>query len=139
MTRNYNTLKEFVDNIHKLGYSLVYNNNIKVPCLYVDNPDYEKILKISYGKPNLIDTNLNIYDDGKHVFVDISIRFVDNDLEMAFLLYANETLGFFENLSKSGMLGIAPHESTTGNVFYIQLPNRDRTEKAFKMIKSKIK
>jgi hypothetical protein len=36
------------------------------------------------------------------------------------------------------MLGIAPHESKSSNIFFVQLPKKDRAEKAFELIKSKI-
>ena len=48
--------------------------------------------------------NLNIYDDGQHVFVDITLKFFDTELEETYLLYANETLDFFSNLANAGMV-----------------------------------
>ncbi len=139
MKRNLTNLGEFTSNLHKLGYSIVDYNDLKVPCLYVENNLFDDILNNSYNKKTSIDTNLNIYDDGYHIFVDINLRFLNMDLEENFLLYANETLDFFYNLSNAGMLGLAPANSSKPNVFFIQLPKKDRAEKAFEMIQKKLK
>lgn len=140
MNRTLYSLDDFIQNSHKLGYSLLDHYNAKVPCLYVENTLFEHILKISSGKKTTVDTNLNIYDDGVHVFVDIILKFLEANLEESFLLYANETLDFFKNLSESGMLGIAPEHGGSGsNVFFVQLPNREKAEKAYEMIKKKVK
>ena len=138
MKKNLNSLEDFLTNVHKLGYSLVDYNGIKIPCLLVENIQFENIISKSYGKPNLIDTNLNIYDDGHYVFVNLNINFMNADLEFDFLLFANESIDFFRFLSTAGMLGIAPHESKSSNIFFVQLPKRDQAEKAYELIKSKL-
>jgi len=133
-----NTLEDFLANVHKLGFSLLDYNEIQVPCILIEDVQFENIISKSYGKPNLIDTNLNIFDDGQHVFVNLNINFLNADLEFDFLLYANESIDFFKFLSSSGMLGIAPHESKSSNIFFVQLPKKDQAEKAFELIKSKL-
>ena len=133
------TLEEFIANVHKLGYYLIEYSGIKVPCLLVDSFLFETILKISYGKSNLIDTNLNIFDDGSHVFVNLNVNFLKTNLDFDFLLYANKTIDFFESLAASGMLGIAPHQTSSNNVFFIQLPKKDAAENALRLIQSKLK
>jgi hypothetical protein len=110
----------------------------KVPCLLVDSIEFENILKVSQGKTNLIDTNLNIFDDGFHVFVNLNIKFMNSSLEYDFLLYANESLDFFRLLSRAGVIGIAPSDSSGANVFFIQLPRKDQAIKAFDLIVSKL-
>ena len=139
MKRNLNNLNEFKDNLHKFGYSLVDYNGIKIPCLYVEEGLFEKIMKISFNNKTSVDTNLNIYNDGFHVFVDINLRFFNTELDENFLLYANETLDFFYNLSNGGILGLAPVNTSSSNVFFIQLPKKDRAEKAFEMIQKTLK
>ena len=139
MGRNLCNLDEFICNLHKLGYSIVDYNDIKTPCLYIEDQLFDNILDNSYNKKTSIDTILNIYDDGSHIFVDINLNFFDMGLEENFLLYANETLEFFYNLSNSGMLGLAPTSKSKPNVFFIQLPKKERAEKAFEMIQSKLK
>lgn len=139
LNRNLNSLEDFQARVHKLGFSVIDYNGINVPCLLVEDVQFENIMSKSYGKSNLIDTNLNIYDDGHHVFVNLNINFLNDDLEFDFLLYANETIDFFNFLSSAGMLGIAPQESrNSNNVFFVQLPKKDKAEKAFELIKSKI-
>ncbi len=100
---------------------------------------FEQILKISYNKRTSIDTNLNIYDDGHHVFVDITLKFFDTELEETYLLYANETLDFFYNLANAGMIRISRFKKSKSNIFFIQLPKKDKAEKAYEMIKEKLK
>ncbi len=138
MNRDLNTLEDFIANVHKFGYSLISYNQTKVPCLLVETQLFESIMRESYGKSNLIDTNLNIYDDGHHVFVNLNINFLRTNLEFDFLLYANETTDFFKFLASSGMLGITPHESSQSNVFFVQLPKKDQAEKAYQLILSKL-
>ncbi|HYF99174.1 MAG TPA: hypothetical protein VD815_03705 [Candidatus Saccharimonadales bacterium] len=138
MNKKLITLEDFIANVHKLGYSIITYNQTIVPCLLVESSLFESIMRESYGKPNLIDTNLNIYDDGHHVFVNLNINFLKTNLEFDFLLYANKTLDFFKSLAASGMLGIAPYESSKSNVFFVQLPKKDQAEKAYLLILSKL-
>src|SRR5690606_1155257 len=137
--RELHTLEDFMANVHKLGYDFIEYHNHKVPCLLVQPEQFESIMRNSYGKPNLIDTNLNIYDDGCHVFVNLNVNFLNTDLKFDFLLYANESIDFFEALAASGMLGIVPHKSFGNNVFFVQLPKRDNAENALSLIRSKLK
>ena len=139
LNRNLYSLEDFQAGVHKLGFSVIDCNGIEVPCLLVEDFQFENIMSKSYGKSNVIDTNLNIYDDGHHVFVNLNVNFLNNDLEFDFLLYANETIDFFRFLSAAGMLGIAPQKSRNGNnIFFVQLPKKDKAEKAFELIKSKL-
>ncbi len=128
-----------MNSLHKLGYSIVDYNGTKIPSLYVEDRLFDNIVNNSYNKKISIDTTLNIYDDGSHIFVDINLNFFDMDMEESFLLYANETLDFFYNLSNAGMLGLAPASKSKSNVFFIQLPKKERAEKAFEMIQKKLK
>ncbi len=139
LNRNLNSLEDFQASVHKLGFSVIEYNGTHVPCLLVEDVQFENIMRKSYGKSNLIDTNLNIYDDGHHVFVDLNVKFLSDDLEFDFLFYANETIDFFRFLSSAGMLGIAPQKlRNSNNIFFVQLPKKDKAEKAFELIKSKL-
>ena len=126
MKKDLRTLEEFIANVHKLGYYLIEYSGVKVPCLLVDSFLFETILRTSYGKPNLIDTNLNIFDDGSHVFVNLNVNFLKTNLDFDCLLYANKTLDFFESLAASGMLGIAPHQTSSNNVFFYPITQKGR-------------
>jgi hypothetical protein len=139
LPRELHTLEDFLTNVHKMGYNLIEYNNNRVPCLLVEPKVFESIMRESYGKPNLIDTNLNIYDDGHHVFVNLNVNFLKTNLEFDFLLYANDTIDFFESLAASGMLGIAPYKTSTNNIFFVQLPRRENAENALDLIRSKLK
>jgi hypothetical protein len=139
LKRNLNTLDDFVKSLHKLGYAIIDYHDTKIPCLYVEDSFFEQILKISYGNKMSIDTNLNIYDDGHHIFVEISFNFLNSHLNGNYLLYANENLDFFYNLANAGMLGLSSNDQSKSNVFFIQLPKKDRAEKAFEMITTKLK
>ena len=139
MKRNLNSLNDFVKSLHKLGYAIIDYHDAKIPCLCVEDSFFEQILKISYGNKMTIDTNLNIYDDGHHVFVEISFNFLNTPLEGNYLLYANENLDFFYNLANAGILGLSSTDRSKSNVFFIQLPKKDRAEKAFEMITKKLK
>ena len=124
MKRDFYTLDDFIKNTHRLGYTIVDLHGIKVPVLYIDSSFFDQILKISYNGKTSIDTNLNIYDDGHHIFIDLSLKFLDTPLENTYLLYANKTLDFFYNLANSGMIGLAPFGNPTSNIFFIQLPKK---------------
>ena len=137
--RNHYTLDDFINNVHKLGYTFVDYNNIRVPVLYIDDTLFEQILNFSYNKRISIDTNLNIYDDGYHVFVDITLKFLNANKEKTFLLYANESLEFFYNLATAGIFGLVSKDNPSSNIFFIQLPKKDKAEKAYDIIKDKLK
>ena len=137
--RNHYTLDDFIKNVHRLGYTFVEYNNIKVPVLYIDNAFFEQILNFSYNQRISIDTNLNIYDDGYHVFVDITLNFLNANKEETFLLYANDSLEFFYSLATAGIFGLASKDNQSSNIFFIQLPKKDKTEKAYNIIKDKLK
>lgn len=136
---SFNTLEDFMNNIHKLGYSIINVCDLKIPCLYIEDKLYDEILNISIRIKPRIDTNLNIYDDGKHVFVDIHIKFLDHNLEADILLYANDTMDFFTTLAQSAMLAFLPSNTkTTHNAFIMQLPKKDRIIEAFDLIQIKL-
>jgi hypothetical protein len=138
MRKRLNTLEDFIENVHQLGYALVNYNNLIIPCLFVELSFFEKVLNVSYNKKTSVDVNLNIYDDGKMVFVDLGLKFLNSYLEDNFLLFANEVLDFFKSLSESGMIGLLPQNRTQENVFVIQLPRKETAEKALRLIEEKL-
>ena len=122
--RKFQTLKDFIENLHKEGTGLLNYDGNNVPCIYVDSKRYENIISSTYGKKLAVDTLLNIFHDGTHVFVDIQMKFLDSDREEYFLVFANEMLEFFEALSKTGLIAIVPQMEYHGNqnIFVIQIP-----------------
>ena len=84
-----------------------------------------------------VDTNLNILQDGLgHVFVEICLTFSIANINEKILLYANESLEFFELLAKTAMLALSsPPEINKENIFMIQLPKPEKAINAFEIIK----
>jgi hypothetical protein len=139
--RKFQTLKDFIENLHKEGTGLLNYDGNNIPCIYVDSKRYENIISSTYGKKLAVDTLLNIFHDGTHVFVDIQMKFLDSNREEYFLVFANEMLEFFEALSKTGLIAIVPQMEYYGNqnIFVIQIPKIESAEKAFEIIKSNTK
>jgi hypothetical protein len=139
--RKFQTLKDFIENLHKEGTGLLNYNGNNVPCIYVDSKRYENIISSTFGKKLAVDTLLNIFHDGTHVFVDIQMKFLDSNREEYFLVFANEMLEFFEALSKTGLIAIVPQMEYYGNqnIFVIQIPKIESAEKAFEIIKTNAK
>jgi hypothetical protein len=139
--RTFQTPKDFFENLHKEGTGLLRYNGNNVPCIYVDSNKYEDLISSTSSKKLAVDTLLNIFHDGIHVFVDIQMKFLDSDREEYFLVFANEMLEFFEALSKTGLIAIVPQREYYGNqnIFVIQIPKIESAEKAFEIIKSNAK
>lgn len=114
-------------------------NRTKVPCLFVEQKRYDQILKNVAGKKLAVETNLNIFYDGRDVFVDIQMHFNDMDIEENYLLYANELIEFFEQLAQTGIIAISgsdSSQSTASNILMIQLPRKTAAENALQIIKA---
>ncbi len=112
-------------------------NDKKVPCIILDETRFDNIMKSVAGRPVSVETNLHILQDGSgHVFVKITLNFSQGGIEQQFLLYANESLKFFEALAETSMLAISsPHsEYGSSNVFMIQLPKPERAINALEII-----
>ena len=135
-------MKDFLENLHKGGTGLLDFNGKRIPCIYVDSKKYDDIIRNTYGKKLAVDTLLNIFYDGTHVFVDIQMQFLDSDRKEYFLVFANDMLEFFEALSKTGLIAIVPqreYSTKDQNIFVIQIPKIDSAEKAFEIIKANAK
>ena len=144
MTRNraFKTLEDFLKNLHKEGITLIDFNGQKIPCILINPTRFQKIMEAIYGKKLAVDTLLNVFHDSQDVFVDVKLNFLDIDIEENYLLYANDILEFFESLTKTGIIGIAPDDSYSGihsNIFMIQLPKKEAAENALRIIKANAK
>ena len=85
-------------------------NGKNVPRIIVNDRRYDDIMSKIQGKPISVNTNLNILQDGLgHVFVEITLDFSYGDIHEEFLIYANESLEFFESLANSTMFALAMH------------------------------
>jgi hypothetical protein len=140
--RNFSTLAELKANLHEYGTTIVPLNGGGIPCLLVNQEEYDRIMHIAYGRHLRVETVLDIFHNGEDVFVDIFIKFSDIDFERNYLLYANNMLEFFELLVESGLMAISSelaYSSGSQDVFVIQIPKKDAAEHALEIIKKNIK
>ena len=139
--KDFYTFDELATRLHKDGATLIDFNGKKVPCIYVTRERYDEIMTAIYGKKLVVDTFLDIFHDGQDVFVDIRFSFLDVGINEHYLLHANRMLEFFEALSDTGLIALAPNLSgpPSSNVFMIQLPKREPAENALQIIKANVK
>ena len=108
----------------------------KVPCIGFEGRKFDDILNKVAGKPLSVDTNLNILqDDSGHVFVEMLLTFSHGGINEKVLINANENLEFFESLAENTLLAIASVDHPE-KIFMIQLPQPERTQEAFEIIKN---
>lgn len=133
--------KSLLSKVHKSVTIFNYNSN-NVPCIILTERRFSEIMNKIAGKPVSVDTNLNILQNAMgNVFVEISLDFSDGDIHEEILLYANESLDFFESLAKTAMLSLSSPHSQIGqeNVFMIQLPKPERAVNALDVIRRGLK
>lgn len=131
-------MKKLMEQVHQ-GVTFFDYNGIKVPCLILSEKRFDEIMSQIAGKPLSVETNLNILRDGQgHVFVEITLTFSSGGIEEKMLLYANESLDFFESMANCAMLALSSPKSQMGrdNVFMIQLPKPEKIFNALNIIKS---
>ena len=130
-------MKKLLERVHKSVTVFNYNGN-KVPCIVLSEKKFTEIMDKIAGRPVSVDTNLNILQNGRgNVFVEISLDFSTGNIHEEILLYANESMDFFESLAKTSMLALSSPHSQVGqeNVFMIQLPKPEKAINAFDIIK----
>ena len=139
--KDFYTFDELAKRLHKEGATLVDFNGKKIPCIHVHAKRYDEIMTSIYGKKLAVDTLLDIFHDGKDVFVDVRFNFLDVGIRENYLFHANNMLEFFEALSNTGLIALAPRLSggNSSNIFMVQLPKREPAEHALEIIKSNIK
>lgn len=132
-----NEMKKLMDKVH-LGVTSFNYNGTQVPCVILSEKKFDEIMAKIAGKPVSVDTNLNILQDGLgHVFVEVVLTFSQGNIEEKLLLYANESIAFFESLASTAMLALSSPHSQVGkeNVFMIQLPRPEKITNALEIIK----
>lgn len=140
--RQFTSLNDFISNIHKEGFGVIEYEKDRVPCIYVQQSLYDIIMEKCIGKKYVVDVLLNIFYDGRYVFVDIQLEFISLGIEENFLISGTDSINFFDALNDSGLLGIIPKNNLhpdTSNIFMIQLPKKERISKAVDIIKSNLK
>ncbi len=129
--------KRLMDRVH-IGVTSFNYNGTKVPCVILVEKRFDEIMAKIAGKPLSVDTNLNILQNGLGaVFVEINLTFSEGGIDEQFLLYANESLDFFESMASTSMLALSSPHSQVGkeNVFMIQLPRPEKISDALEIIK----
>ena len=115
-------------------------NGKNVPRIILDDRKFDDIMSKIQGKPVSVNTNLNILQDGSgHVFVEIMLDFSYGEIHEEFLVYANESLEFFESLANTTMLALSPpsySEVNQDKIFMVQLPKPETAIEAIDIIKN---
>src|SRR5215218_2080710 len=85
--RNFRTLEEFKAHVHREGATLIEFSGTKVPCILMSPKKYEEeVLHSVYNRNVRADTLLDIFYDGRDVFVDVQLKLVDTDFEQNFFM-----------------------------------------------------
>ena len=115
-------------------------NGQSVPRIILIDRRFDEIMSKIQGKPVSVNTNLNILQDGLgHVFVEIMLDFSDGEIHEEFLIYANESIEFFESLAKTTMFALSPpnySEVNQDKIFMVQLPKPEKALEAIDIINS---
>ena len=115
-------------------------NGQNVPRIILTDRRFDEIMSKIQGKPISVNTNLNILQDGLgHVFVEIMLDFSYGEIHEEFLIYANESIDFFESLAKTTMFALSPpnySEVNQDKIFMIQLPKPEKAVEAIDIIKN---
>ena len=115
-------------------------NGKNVPRIILDDRKFDDIMSKIQGKPVSVNTNLNILQDGLGlVFVEIMLDFSYGEIHEEFLVYANESLEFFESLANTTMLALSPpnySEVNQDKIFMVQLPKPEKAIEAIDIIKN---
>ena len=115
-------------------------NGKDVPRIILNDRKFDDIMSKIQGKPISVNTNLNILQDGLgHVFVEILLDFSYGEIHEEFLIYANESIDFFESLAKTTMFALSPpnySEVNQDKIFMVQLPKPEKAIEAIDIIKN---
>ena len=134
-------MKELLERVHSNITSIEYGGN-EIPCIVLEEKKFNEIIKNVAGKPLSVFTNLNILHNGLgNVFVEIVLTFSNVSMQEKILIYANESIRFFELLKDTSILAISSPNFSMGNnnVFMIQLPNPYKINDALEIIRQGLK
>ena len=115
-------------------------NGQDVPRIILTDRKFDDMMSKIEGQPVSVNTNLNILQDGLgHVFVEIMLDFSHGEIHEEFLIYANESIKFFESLAKATMFALSPpsySEVNQDKIFMVQLPKPEKAVEAIDIIKN---
>ena len=113
-------------------------NGQDVPRIILNDRKFDDIMSRIQGRPISVNTNLNILQVGLgHVFVEIMLDFSSGEIHEEFLIYANESIEFFESLAKTTMFALSPpnySEVNQDKIFMVQLPKPEKALEAIDII-----
>ncbi|KFM20438.1 hypothetical protein AAA799D07_00434 [Marine Group I thaumarchaeote SCGC AAA799-D07] len=135
-------LEQLLERVHN-DIDIFDFNGKKVPRIILNDRRFDEIMSKIHGKPVSVNTNLNILRDGLgHVFVEIVLDFSYGNIHEEFLIYANDSLKFFESLASTTMFALSPphySEVNQDKIFMVQLPKPEKAIAALDMIKNDIR
>ena len=115
-------------------------NGKNVPRIILTDRKFDDIMSKIEGQAVSVNTNLNILQDGLgHVFVEIILDFSYGEIHEEFLIYANESIEFFESLASTTMFALSPpnySEVNQDKIFMVQLPKPEKAIEAIYIIKN---
>ncbi len=134
------TFEELKASLHKEGVTIIEHDNMLIPCIIMNNEQFDDLMNNCSNRPCIVDSRLDIWHDNNgDVFVNIILEF-QGYKSVKVLLYANDCLPFFEALAESSIISIIPeHYGTNTNIFMIQLAKKDKMEEAYDNIKAYMK
>ena len=131
-------MEKLLGRVHK-DIDIFDFNGKNVPRITLDDRKFDDMMSKIQGKPISVNTNLNILQDGLgHVFVEILLDFSYGEIHEEFLIYANESVEFFESLAKTTMFALSPpnySEVNQDKIFMVQLPKPEKAIEALDIIK----
>ena len=135
--RYFHDISDLRNNLHKGGASIIQYGEKKIPCIHIEPEKYSKIIQAVAGRKFVVDILLDIFSDGRQIFIDVFMNYVDYGFSENYLLYANQMPEFFKCLAETGIIAISPyndcHESEP-NILLVQIPKVTPAEEVYAQI-----
>ena len=132
-------MEKLLQRVHK-DIDMFDFNGKNVPRIILTDRKFDDIMSKIEGQAVSVNTNLNILQDGLgHVFVEIMLDFSHGEIHEEFLIYANESIKFFESLAKTTMFALSPpnySEVNQDRIFMVQLPKPEKAIEAIDIIRN---
>ena len=132
-------MKQLLERVYK-DIDIFDFNGQDVPRIILTDRKFDDMMSKIEGQPVSVNTNLNILqNDSGHVFVEMILDFSYGEIHEEFLIYANESIEFFESLASTTMFALAPpnySEVNQDKIFMVQLPKPERAIEAIDIIKN---
>lgn len=132
--RYFHNIHDLRNNLHKEGASIIEYGEKNIPCIFINPDKYFKIIREVAGKRLVVDVMLDIFSDGRQIFIDIFMNYLDYDFSENYLFYANQMPEFFKCLSDTGIIAICPQgnrSTSESHILMIQIPKLDAAKKVY--------